>query len=396
MALAAVTGTEGKTTVVEAIRALSESVGLPAVSVGTLGVLDGASRRPLPRCTPSPRLAEALRELEAERTDRVVAVEAYSAALARGDWQGCHPDVAVLTTVGRDHLDVHGSHAAYAAAKHRLFAEIAPTAPAVVLGGSELALTVQASRPPDRCWSLVRSESPGRSAPRLGATLVSRRPLPLGEQVVILLATPAGVSELELSLSVVGSHLAIDVLLSLLAALALGQPLGPLLAAVESVQAPPGRMQPIAGPSDGIGRWVDFAHTPHAVRAAVRTVRERTSGRLVVVLGCGGDRDQGKRPLMGRAASTAADVVVLTDDNPRGEDPAAIRQAIRDGLLPETEVLEVPDRTEALMAAQEQARPGDAVIALGMGPDRPSTPASYAASRRTRPPCDAEVLVRGI
>ena len=342
-----VTGTNGKTTVVGLLEEVLARTGRGTGVIGTLGVrLHGASV-PQPRTTPEATdLQRLLRGLRTRGAD-AVAMEVSSHGLALHRVDGVRFDVVGFTNLTRDHLDFHGDMATYLAAKARLFTPalaergvVALDVPGAdgILAAAGIPITTVGT---DAAADLRVLE---RTLDRDGGTAV--------------LATPDG--PLRLRTRLVGAHNLENVVLAAAMAVVAGLP--------GDAIAPAGRLEPVAGPGDGAAPrvLVDYAHTPDAVARVVAVARDLTAGRVVVVLGAGGDRDREKRPGMGRAAA-GADLVVVTDDNPRSEDPAAIRAAVRDGVGPGPEVREVADRAEAIAAAVAAAGPDDVVLVLGKG-----------------------------
>ena len=351
--VAAVTGTNGKTSVAVFARQIWRALGHRAASLGTLGLdagdvaVAGVCGRQL--TTPDAGdLHRLLAEAARAGVDRI-ALEASSHGLAQHRLDGVRLSAAAFTTFGRDHLDYHGTEDAYFAAKARLFAELLPR-------GATAALNRGATRFAD-LLNICRGR--GHRIVTFGA----------GGDVRL-----AGRDGSTLSLDVFGARYSAPTSLvggfqidNLLCALALVTGCGadPARAAeaTAAVEGAPGRLQRVAV-RDGAEIYVDYAHTPDALRAALTALRPRVRGALAVVFGCGGDRDRGKRPQMGAAAARLADRVVITDDNPRSEDAAAIRAEARAGC-PSAE--EIGDREEAIAAAIGGLRPGDVLLIAGKG-----------------------------
>ena len=354
--IVAVTGTDGKTTVTHLLARALEALGTPTGVIGTLGV--GRPGALVESGHTTPGLIDMQRHLAtlAASGCRAVALEASSHGLVQGRLEGVSIQVAVLTRLGSDHLDFHGSQAEYAEAKARLFAW--PGLAAAVLNVDDTLGRELAARP--ACPAHVWRYSALGAAADLSAHDVA--------------ATPEGI---RFTLAVGGRRLAVQSplfglfqvgnLLATLAALhALDVEWEPAVAALQNLPGVPGRMERFQLPGD-ILLVVDYAHTGQALEAALAALRPHTRGRLLVVFGCGGDRDAGKRPAMGRVACEHADAVYLTDDNPRHEDPAAIRAAVLAGCHRPAACREVADRGHAIRAAVADARPGDVVLVAGKG-----------------------------
>jgi UDP-N-acetylmuramoyl-L-alanyl-D-glutamate--2,6-diaminopimelate ligase len=357
--LIGVTGTNGKSSVTHYIAELSTALGRDAGLVGTLGMGRPGWLEDTGLTTPGPlTLQAALGEMATGGIDRV-AMEVSSHALEQGRLDGCHLTAAVFTNLSRDHLDYHGSMAAYAAAKARLFRR-SELALAVVNADDPLARLMLAGLPEG-----VRVLAVGNDS---AATLrvIDWKPSPDGQ--LALVATPDGERSLELPL--MGRFNLDNVLLAIAVLYGLGETFDSLFAAAPRLAPVPGRMQRVsrAGAPTVI---VDYAHTPGALENALGALREHLpgDGRLWCLFGCGGDRDSGKRPQMGAAAERHADWLVITDDNPRSEDPARIREQVLAGVSDEarqrTDV--VAGRGEAIARTLAKAADGDVVLIAGKG-----------------------------
>ncbi|MEA3412746.1 MAG: UDP-N-acetylmuramoyl-L-alanyl-D-glutamate--2,6-diaminopimelate ligase [Pseudomonadota bacterium] len=364
-----VTGTDGKTSVSQFIaQALDEGVGRCAV-VGTLGYGLFDELEPGAHTTPDAvTLQRVLSEFRSRGATSVV-MEVSSHALDQARVGGVSFNVAVLTNLSRDHLDYHGDVGAYRAAKEKLFSM--PGLRDAVLNldddfGRELAAGLSAGI--DRLGvTLAGSQFPGMEI--VEATVVDPRPGGLSLQV----QTPFGSGRIDSGL--LGRFNAFNLLESLAVLLRLGVSLDDGLTRLSRTRTVAGRMEPFGG---GIRPLVivDFAHTEAALRNALAAAREHVRGKLWCVFGCGGDRDSGKRPLMGAAAEQGADHVIVTDDNPRSENPAAIASDILSGIrYPQTVRVE-HDRGRAIRAAIDASGPGDAVLVAGKGHETMQTGAS--------------------
>ncbi len=352
----AVTGTNGKTSVVWFLQRLWTLLGRSAACLGTLGVRAPGFSRPGSLTTPDPvALHETLAGLADAGVDRL-AMEASSHGLAQYRLDGVRLAAAAFTNLSRDHLDYHGSMTGYAAAKRRLFTDLLDADGAVVLdpdaaGSADVIAAAEARR--------LRLLTVGRRGATL--SLVSAEPRPDGQRLTI---DNGGRTRHTILLPLVGGFQAGNALCAAALAIATGEDSGRVVSALVDLESVPGRLQRVALRGDGAAVYVDYAHTPEALATVLDALRPHTPGRLVVVFGCGGDRDAGKRPLMGAAAAERADHVIVTDDNPRGEDAAAIRRQIR-AACPNAR--EIGDRGEAIAAGIAELTAGDLLLIAGKG-----------------------------
>ncbi len=350
----AVTGTSGKTSVAEFARQLFAAAGHRAAALGTIGVVrsDGAVYGSL--TTPDPvTLHETLAALAAEGITHL-AFEASSHGLDQYRLDGVRIAAAAFTNLGRDHLDYHPTTEAYLAAKLRLFAELLPSdAPAVVNMDTPHAADV---------LSLAKKRDlPIITVGGAGETVRLTRHAREGF-AQILSIEHAGVTY-DVRLPLIGTYQVANALVAIGLALAVGENAGVVIPALAELSGVKGRLE-IIGERNGALAVVDYAHKPEALEAALDGVRPFATGRLICVFGCGGDRDRGKRPIMGAIAAKRADVVIVTDDNPRTEDPASIRAEI---LAAAPDAREIGDRAEAIAVAAGMMRPGDVVLVAGKG-----------------------------
>jgi len=356
LVLAGVTGTNGKSTVVALLQAILEAAGRPAGALGTLGYRFHdhafAGERTTPEAADLFRTLREMRELGA----RAVAMEVSSHALAQGRVEGAEFDLAVFTNLTRDHFDFHPSFEDYFSAKRRLFAKLKP-------GG---AAAINADDPYGRRLLAELPEALGYG--ERGA--VRARELELDRAGIRgILDTPRGAVPFVSRLR--GRFNLENLLAAAAGAEALGLPPDAIARGIAARGPLPGRLEPVeAGQPFPVA--IDFAHTDAALGAALRSFREATGRRLLAVFGCGGDRDAGKRPLMGRVAGELADLPIATSDNPRSEDPLEILQAVEQGLklAGNAEYRIVPDRREAIRRALQVAAgaPGEwAVLVAGKG-----------------------------
>lgn len=356
--VAAVTGTNGKTSTAAFLRQIWQHAGHAAASMGTLGIQAPGWNRPDGLTTPDPvDLHADLKRLADMGVDHL-ALEASSHGLDQARLDGVRIGAAGFTNLTRDHLDYHGSVEAYLAAKLRLFAELlADGGTAVVCADDPHADAVlSAARP--RAGQVLTYGEAGRDI-RLIDALPEARGLHLRLEI--------DWQRVDVMLPLVGRFQALNALCAIGLARATGVDTDMALAALEGLSGAPGRMELAGATANGAAVYVDYAHTPDALVNVLKASRPHTASKLHVVFGCGGDRDAGKRPEMGRAAAENADVVILTDDNPRTEDAAEIRRQARAGC---PEALEIGDRREAIRAAIEGLAPGDLLVVAGKGHER--------------------------
>jgi len=352
--IAAVTGTSGKTSVAAFTRQIWQALGQPAASIGTVGIVTPKAETYGSLTTPDP--VELHRTLDALAGEGIthLAIEASSHGLDQHRLDGVRITVAGFTNLSRDHLDYHPTLEAYRDAKLRLFRELLPTgAPAVIaVDQPEAAAFVAAA-----------------TAAKLRVTTVGRN----GDGIRLLDAAVDGFTQ-RLTLSHAGKRHTVQLPLTgafqvenalVAAGLAIGSgsDADGVFAALEGLKGAKGRLE-LVGRRNGAPIFVDYAHKPDALAKALEALRPYAKGRLVLVLGCGGDRDRGKRPLMGAIAVDKADRVIVTDDNPRSEDPAAIRAAI---LAAAPGAREIGDRGAAIRQAVADLEEGDVLLIAGKG-----------------------------
>lgn len=358
LAVVGITGTNGKTTTSFLTRAAIDGAGGRAGVLGTLGAhfpgVDLPSTHTTPEADEVMRVAATLSASSA--THLVMEVSSHALDQRRAD--AVRFRVAAYTNLTQDHLDYHGTLEAYAAAKQRLFVDLAPASAAVMIDdefGQTLALTTRAP-----CVRVSRHRQ----------STADVRPVSQVQHdasgIRCAVATPSGVVNLESPL--IGEHNLSNLLLALGITSALG--LSVEASALALAQAPhvPGRLERCDGPGDDIVVLVDYAHTPDALERALNAIRPSTSGRVVCVFGCGGDRDRAKRPLMGSIVGKLADDAFLTNDNPRSESPEAIAEAVLGGLKGgQARVTVELDRQGAIEMAVLGASSGDVVLIAGKG-----------------------------
>jgi UDP-N-acetylmuramoyl-L-alanyl-D-glutamate--2,6-diaminopimelate ligase len=362
-----VTGTNGKTTCAWLLAQALSACGEPAAYMGTLGSAFGSDHVAGEMTTPDAvAVQRALAQFRQRGANRV-AMEVSSHGLAQQRVAAVHFDAAVFTNLTRDHLDFHGDMAAYGGAKASLFER--EDVRLRVFNVDDAFGAAMAARPQFSARIACASQS---AVPAGGAFLRAHDLQFTSSGTRFELQSSFGSATVQTAL--VGAF-NVDNLLAVLAVL-LGSniSLSRAVVAAGALQAPPGRLEVFAAPDRPL-TVVDYAHTPDALEQALAVLRRHCSGRLIVVFGCGGDRDRGKRPLMGAVAARLAGAVVLTDDNPRSEDPAQIIADIRAGVGA-TAVTVIQDRRAAIAHALQQAVPGDVVLVAGKGHESTQTTGS--------------------
>ena len=353
--MVATTGTNGKTSVASFTRQIWEAMGLQAANLGTTGV-EGAFTATLNHTTPEPITLHSLLAEMAAADVTHAAMEASSHGLEQRRLDGVRLMAAAFTNFTQDHLDYHDSFDAYFEAKAGLFARVLPEDGTAVINvddprGQDMAAIARG-----------RGQRVLTVGKAIDATLrlMGQRFDQTGQE----LRFEWDGKPYQVRLDLIGGFQAQNVAIA--AGLVIGTGADPeeVFDTLHEVRTVRGRMQQAATRENGAPVFVDYAHTPDAVATALQAMRPHVMGRLVVVLGAGGDRDQGKRPLMGQAAAEYADVTFVTDDNPRGEDPAAIRKMVMHGC---PDAIEVSDRAEAILRGVDALGPGDALLIAGKG-----------------------------
>jgi UDP-N-acetylmuramoyl-L-alanyl-D-glutamate--2,6-diaminopimelate ligase len=358
----AVTGTNGKTSTVEMVRQIWRLTGHRAASIGTLGVTTPDESVSTGLTTPD--IVTFLSNMTGLAREGVthVAYEASSHGLSQFRNEGLPMAAAAFTNLSRDHLDYHADMEDYFAAKMRLFTEVVGAG--VPEGGTAVVWA-------DDAWSsrvLELANARGLRVLTVGEggediRLLSRMPAQLGQDLLIR----HGGTDYHVTLPLIGAYQAANALVAAGLALATGGEPAQVFDALGRLQPVRGRLERAAISASGAPIYVDYAHTPDALSAAIDALRPHVApeGRLIAVFGAGGDRDRGKRPAMGRIAAERADLVIVTDDNPRGENPAAIRAEVLAGAG--ARAREIGDRRKAIRAAIGEAQAGDIVLVAGKG-----------------------------
>jgi UDP-N-acetylmuramoyl-L-alanyl-D-glutamate--2,6-diaminopimelate ligase len=363
MQVVGITGTNGKTTTAHLIAAIFEAAGIPCGVIGTVAHRIGDEVRESTRTTPeAPDVQRLLREM-ADRGVGACAMEVSSHALSLRRVDEVSFAAGVFTNLTRDHLDFHADMEDYFRAKRRLFEMLPPDRPSLV------------NVDDPRGASLV--ETAGRPVTYAIARPADITPGPLSFSLSGLtfdVRTPRGT--LRLRSKLVGRPNVYNILAAAATGVALDLSFDAIEQGVRSVEGVPGRFEIVSGEKDGVTVVVDYAHTDDALRNLLETARPLASGRLITVFGCGGDRDRTKRPLMGAVAGRLSDVIIITSDNPRSEDPDRIIEEIQRGITADTRrdsgqlLLAIADRFEAIGKAIELARPGDLVLVAGKGHEK--------------------------
>ncbi|MBL4757840.1 MAG: UDP-N-acetylmuramoyl-L-alanyl-D-glutamate--2,6-diaminopimelate ligase [Rhizobiales bacterium] len=353
--MAAVTGTNGKTSVASFLRQIWESAGCSAASIGTLGVSVDNEIWPLDHTTPDPvELHELLRNLVGKGIDHAV-LEASSHGLSQHRTDGVTLKAAAFTNISRDHMDYHSDFEDYLAQKMRLFSEVLPVSGiAVVHGADENSKRVLAVAE-DRG---IKTINVGRNARDIKILDIAREGF--GQRVKLDVSG----KEMEILLPLVGEFQVENALVAAGLAIACGMEADEAIKALEKLRGPTGRLEHVGKSAAGASIFIDYAHTPDALSTAIEALRPYAAKRVVVVFGAGGDRDRGKRSEMGEAAAKMADIAIVTDDNPRGEDPAGIRAAIMQSI---PDAIEIGDRRTAIAAGMRLLRKGDILLIAGKG-----------------------------
>ncbi|MGN7869800.1 UDP-N-acetylmuramoyl-L-alanyl-D-glutamate--2,6-diaminopimelate ligase [Paracoccus sp. 22332] len=352
----AVTGTSGKTSVASFTRQIWQHLGRKAISLGTMGV-EGDYQAKLAHTTPDPLTLHRILAEAAAAGVTHAAMEASSHGLDQRRLDGVRVEAGAFTNFSQDHLDYHAGFDDYFAAKALLFNHILEE------GGSAV-INVDS----DRGRQMVDiATDRGLAVTTVGTRetamlrILGQRYDATGQDLRFSVMGQPHMVRLPL----IGGFQAENVLAAMGLVLAAGDPADAVLRALPDLHTVRGRMQLVAQRENGATVFVDYAHKPGAVIAALGSLRPHVMGRIVCVIGAGGDRDRGKRSLMGQAARDFADVVIVTDDNPRTEDPAVIRAAVMEGAGPEA--TEIPDRAEAILRGVDALLPGDALLICGKG-----------------------------
>jgi UDP-N-acetylmuramoyl-L-alanyl-D-glutamate--2,6-diaminopimelate ligase len=356
--VAAVTGTNGKSSTVDFLRQVWVSMGRKAASMGTLGAIGPSGVIDLGHTTPDPvAIHETLHKLAGEGVSHA-AMEASSHGLAQYRLHGVKLAAGAFTNLTQDHLDYHKDFDDYRRAKMKLFSELLPKgAPAIV----------NADSPELDAFEAVAKQAGLKTftVGWRGRNLRISEALPRGTgQDLVIQWGEGAINERTIHLPLIGEFQALNALCAAGIAMALGDDVHAVLEGLTTLKGVHGRLE-LVGQTEGKAPvFVDYAHTPDGLNVLLRAARPHVRGKLIVVFGCGGDRDATKRPIMGDVARRLADEVIVTDDNPRSEDPTLIRAAIRKGA---PDASEIGDRAAAINEGVRRLKPGDALLIAGKG-----------------------------
>jgi UDP-N-acetylmuramoyl-L-alanyl-D-glutamate--2,6-diaminopimelate ligase len=380
MRVVGITGTNGKTTTSYLLASIFESAGMKCGVIGTVAHRIGDEVRESSHTTPEAPDVQALLHEMVERGCIACAMEASSHALALRRVDAMTFSAGVFTNLTRDHLDFHENMEAYFQAKRRLFEMLPAGAPALINADDPKSTALIAVSVKPVTYGINRSAD------------ITPGPLSFSmDGLDFDIRTPRG--RLHASSSLVGRPNVYNILAAAGTGVALGLPFDAIERGIQTLQAVPGRFEVVSDPKDAFTVVVDYAHTDDALRNLLETARPLVRGRLITLFGCGGDRDRTKRPLMGAVASRLSDVLVITSDNPRHENPERIIDEIQRGITPDTKrddalLFAIPDRRAAIAKAIENARPGDMVLIAGKGHEK------YQIVGDEHLPCDDVAIAR--
>ena len=351
----AVTGTNGKTSVASFVRQIWSILGLPAASVGTVGIVSPSGTRKLAHTTPDPvEIHGALQALSGEHVSHV-ALEASSHGLAQYRLHGVRVAAAGFTNLTRDHLDYHKTFEAYLDAKMMLFEEVLGEGASAIINADMPEAEPIIARCNARGLVVSTVVTGGKAL-----QIVSAEPQGFGQQ----LRVKGRDGEYSVYLPLVGRFQADNAVMAVALVVAAGGSEPHAVRALEQLRGATGRLELVATTHKGAPVFVDYAHTPDALEHALDSLRPYVTGKLYVVFGAGGDRDKGKRPEMGAVAARAGDIAIVTDDNPRSEDPSTIRAEIMAAC---PGAIEIGDRADAIATAVGKLEQGDVLVVAGKG-----------------------------
>ncbi|MFC7291934.1 UDP-N-acetylmuramoyl-L-alanyl-D-glutamate--2,6-diaminopimelate ligase [Hirschia litorea] len=357
--MVAVTGTNGKSSTVDFLRQIWTELGFEAASLGTLGAVAPSGAVELGHTTPDPVAIQSTLAILANEGVTHCAMEASSHGLAQYRMHGVKLAAGAFLNLSQDHLDYHKDLGDYFDAKMKLFSELLPEgSPAIINADSDMK---------DKVLEVAKKAklvpfTVGWRGDHLWIDEIT--PRNTGQNLRLQWETAEGDKETIVKLPLIGEFQALNALAAAGLAMSIGADPEAVFAAMEKLKGVKGRLELVAETASGAGIYVDFAHTPDGLDTLLRAARPHAVGRVICVFGCGGDRDAGKRPIMGEIASKFADEVIVTDDNPRSEDPAAIRAAIMAGA---PEATEVAGRAEAIKEGIRRLKKGDVLMIAGKG-----------------------------
>ena len=355
--IVAITGTNGKTSVATFCRQLWNKAGIEAINIGTTGV-EGSWSTPLNYTTPDPvKLHQVLHKAASEGITHV-AMEASSHGLDQRRLDGVEIKTTAFTNFSRDHLDYHVSIKDYFNAKKGLFERLCPKEKVGVFNIDSKEIKDLAN------WYSLNNDVLKIGYDKTAdLVILSQKFHPKSQDIRFSFRDKI----YQKSINLIGAFQAENLLMAALLVIASGQPESIIFEILENIKPVRGRMELAATKKNGATVYVDYAHTPDAIDVALKSLRPHILGKLIVIIGAGGERDQGKRPLMGAAAEKNSDFVIITDDNPRNEDPSAIHQMIKNGIQNDNKVTVIADRAEAILNAVNLLEEGDGLLIAGKG-----------------------------
>ena len=355
--IVAITGTNGKTSVATFCRQLWNKAGIEAINIGTTGV-EGSWSTSLNYTTPDPvQLHQILHKAASEGITHV-AMEASSHGLDQRRLDGVEIKTTAFTNFSRDHLDYHVSIKDYFKAKKGLFERLCPKEKVGVFNIDSKEIKDLAN------WYSLNNDVLKIGYDKTAdLVILSQKFHPKSQDIRFSFRDKI----YQKSINLIGAFQAKNLLMAALLVIASGQPESIIFEILDNIKPVRGRMELAATKKNGATVYVDYAHTPDAIDVALKSLRPHVLGKLIVIIGAGGERDQGKRPLMGAAAEKNSDFVIITDDNPRTEDPSVIHQMIKNGIQNDNKVTVIADRAEAILNAVNLLEEGDGLLITGKG-----------------------------
>ena len=355
--IVAITGTNGKTSVATFCRQIWNEVGIEAINIGTTGV-EGSWSTPLNYTTPDPvKLHQVLYKAASEGITHI-AMEASSHGLDQRRLDGVEIKTAAFTNFSRDHLDYHTSYEDYFNAKKGLFERLCPKEKIGVFNIDNKEIKKLAH------WYGLKNNIATIGYDKTADLIIlSQKFYPKSQDIRFSFRNKI----YQKSIDLIGAFQAENLLMAALLVISSGQQETNVFEVLEYIKPVRGRMELAATRQNGATVYVDYAHTPDAVEIALKSLKPHILGKLIVVIGAGGERDEGKRPLMGAAAEKNSDFVIITDDNPRNENPSSIHQMIENGIQDNNKVTVIPDRAEAILKAVDLLDVGDGLLIAGKG-----------------------------
>ena len=355
--IVAITGTNGKTSVATFCRQIWNEVGIEAINIGTTGV-EGSWSTPLNYTTPDPvKLHQVLYKAASEGITHI-AMEASSHGLDQRRLDGVEIKTAAFTNFSRDHLDYHTSYEDYFNAKKGLFERLCPKEKTGVFNIDNKEIKKLAH------WYGLKNHIATIGYDKTADLIIlSQKFYPKSQDIRFSFRNKI----YQKSINLIGAFQAENLLMAALLVISSGQQETNVFEVLEYIKPVRGRMELAATRQNGATVYVDYAHTPDAIEVALKSLKPHILGKLIVVIGAGGERDEGKRPLMGAAAEKNSDFVIITDDNPRNENPSSIHQMIENGIQDNNKVTVIPDRAEAILKAVDLLDVGDGLLIAGKG-----------------------------